>query len=154
MPKDLLVGKKTGLDEQRALAGTQGEKDSSWPLEERESLQQDYKDSIGSGREKIRETKGHLELHLVSAIKDSNKCFYKYISHKRRAKENLIINGCRGTQRQRMRQRLRYLMPSLPQTSIAIPAVGLGAHTSELEELIIDLTINTGLPMRTNKSYP
>lgn len=75
MPRDLQVGKKTGLDEQRALAGTQGEKESLWPLEERES---------NSGgrlcREKINKTKGHLKLHLVSAIKDSNKCFHKYMS--------------------------------------------------------------------------
>lgn len=106
MPIDLLVGKKTGLDEQRALAGTQGRKKKSlWPLEERKSMQQGYKDSIGSCREKIRETKGHLELHLASAIKDSNKCFYKYISYKRRAKDNLIFKGCRGTLK--MRKRLR-----------------------------------------------
>lgn len=50
-------------------------------------MQEDYKDSINFCGEKIRKTKGHLELHLVSAIKDSNKCFYKYISYKRRAKE-------------------------------------------------------------------
>jgi len=30
-----------------------------------------------------------IELNLTTAIKDSEKCFYKYISHKRRTKENL-----------------------------------------------------------------
>lgn len=72
---------------------------------------------------KLERPKGHLELHLASAIKDSNKCFYKYISYKRRAKGNLIFNGCWGTQRQRLRKRLRYLIPSLPQTLISRPAV-------------------------------
>lgn len=92
------------------------------PWKKGKAMQEDYKDSINLCREEIRKTKGCLELHLASAIKDSNKCFYKYISDKRRGKENLIFNGCRGTQRQRMRKMLRYLMPSLPQTLIARPA--------------------------------
>lgn len=29
MPRDLLMGKKTGLDKQQALAGTRGEEESS-----------------------------------------------------------------------------------------------------------------------------
>jgi len=40
-------------------------------------------------RENIRRAKAQLELHLATAIKDNKKCFYKYISNKRRAKENL-----------------------------------------------------------------
>lgn len=108
MPKDLLVAKKTGLHEQRALAGTQGEKESLCSWKKGKAMQEDYKDSISLYRKKIRKTKSYLEFHLASAIKDSNKCFYKYISYKRRGEENLIFNGCRGTQRHRMRERLRY----------------------------------------------
>jgi len=40
-------------------------------------------------REKIRGTKAQLELNVVNDIKDKKKCFHKYISNKRRAKENL-----------------------------------------------------------------
>ena len=40
-------------------------------------------------REKIRRAKAQLELNLATAVKDNKKCFYKYISNKRRAKENL-----------------------------------------------------------------
>ncbi|KAK4821004.1 hypothetical protein QYF61_010735 [Mycteria americana] len=39
--------------------------------------------------EKIRRAKAQLELNLATAVKDNKKCFYKYISNKRRAKENL-----------------------------------------------------------------
>ena len=39
--------------------------------------------------EKIRRAKDQLELNLATAIKDNKKCFYKYVSNKRRAKENL-----------------------------------------------------------------
>ena len=40
-------------------------------------------------REKIRRAKAQPELNLATAVKDNKKCFYKYISNKRRTKENL-----------------------------------------------------------------
>ncbi|KAK4826389.1 LOW QUALITY PROTEIN: hypothetical protein QYF61_008060, partial [Mycteria americana] len=40
-------------------------------------------------REKIRRAKAQLEPNLATAIKDNKKYFYKYISNKRKAKENL-----------------------------------------------------------------
>ena len=40
-------------------------------------------------RETIRRAKAQLELNMATAIKDNKKCFYKCISNKRRAKENL-----------------------------------------------------------------
>ncbi|KAK4815363.1 hypothetical protein QYF61_001351 [Mycteria americana] len=42
-----------------------------------------------SVREKIRRAKAELELNLATAVKDSKKYFFKYISSKRTAKENL-----------------------------------------------------------------
>lgn len=53
------------------------------------ATQEDYKDIIRLCREKIKEAKAQLELHLAAVIKDNNKCFYKYIRNSRRAKENL-----------------------------------------------------------------
>ncbi|KAK4810836.1 hypothetical protein QYF61_008808 [Mycteria americana] len=46
-------------------------------------------------REKIRRAKAKLELSLAAAIKDNKKHFFKYISSKRRAKENLqpLVDG-------------------------------------------------------------
>jgi len=49
----------------------------------------DYKDVMRFYREKIRRAKAQLDLNLATAIKDSKKCFYTYISNKRRAKDNL-----------------------------------------------------------------
>lgn len=117
-------GNKTGLDEQRALAETQGEKKKRFSLGRKgKQCRRTTRIPLAYAGKKLERPKGHLELHLASAIKDSNKCFYKYISYKRRAKGNLIFNGCWGTQRQRLRKCLRYLIPSLPQTLISRPAV-------------------------------
>ncbi|KAK4806350.1 hypothetical protein QYF61_017219 [Mycteria americana] len=58
-----------------------------WKTEQ--ATQEDYKDVMRLCREKSRRAKAQLELNLATAIKDNKKCFYKYISNKRRAKENL-----------------------------------------------------------------
>ncbi|KAK4822331.1 hypothetical protein QYF61_013030 [Mycteria americana] len=54
-----------------------------------QAAQEDYKDVMTLCREKMRGAKAQLELNLASAVKDNKKCFYKYISNKRRAQENL-----------------------------------------------------------------
>ncbi|KAK4825741.1 hypothetical protein QYF61_002180 [Mycteria americana] len=53
-----------------------------------QATQEDYKD-VRLCREKIRRAKTQLELNLATAVKDNKKYFYKYISNKRRTKENL-----------------------------------------------------------------
>lgn len=55
----------------------------------RQAALEDYKDVMRSHREKIRQAKAQLEIHLATAVKDNKKWFYKYISNKKRAKENL-----------------------------------------------------------------
>lgn len=42
-------------------------------------------------REKIRRAKPQLELYLATALKENKRCFCRYISNKRRAKENLHL---------------------------------------------------------------
>ncbi|KAK4822040.1 hypothetical protein QYF61_006953 [Mycteria americana] len=54
-----------------------------------QATQENYKGVMRSCREKIRRAKAQLELNLATTVKDNKKCFYKYISNKRRAKENL-----------------------------------------------------------------
>ncbi|KAK4826152.1 hypothetical protein QYF61_005725 [Mycteria americana] len=54
-----------------------------------QATQEDYKAVVRLCREKIRRAKAQLELNLATAIKNNKKCFYKYISNKRRAKANL-----------------------------------------------------------------
>ncbi|KAK4824987.1 hypothetical protein QYF61_022513 [Mycteria americana] len=54
-----------------------------------QATQEDYKGVARLCREKIRRAKAELELSLAAAVKDNKKYFFKYISSKRRAKENL-----------------------------------------------------------------
>ncbi|KAK4820612.1 LOW QUALITY PROTEIN: hypothetical protein QYF61_001918 [Mycteria americana] len=54
-----------------------------------QATQEDYKGVARLCREKIRRAKAELELNLATAVKDNKKYFFKYISSKRRAKENL-----------------------------------------------------------------
>ncbi|KAK4816377.1 hypothetical protein QYF61_016281 [Mycteria americana] len=53
------------------------------------ATQEDYKGVARLCREKIRRAKAELELSLAAAVRDNKKHFFKYISSKRRAKENL-----------------------------------------------------------------
>ncbi|KAK4831824.1 hypothetical protein QYF61_019347 [Mycteria americana] len=54
-----------------------------------QTSQEDYKGVARLCREKIRRAKAELELSLAAAVKDNKNHFFKYISSKRRAKENL-----------------------------------------------------------------
>ncbi|KAK4830017.1 hypothetical protein QYF61_008280 [Mycteria americana] len=54
-----------------------------------QATQEDYKGVARLCREKIRRAKAELELNLAAAVKDNKKYFFRYISSKRRAKENL-----------------------------------------------------------------
>lgn len=52
-------------------------------------MKKDHKDVGRLCREKITRAKAQTEFNLSSAIKDNTKHFYKYISKKRKTKENL-----------------------------------------------------------------
>ena len=58
-------------------------------MDEMPATQEDYKDVVKLCREKNRRAKAQLERSLTTAAKDNTNYFYKYISNKRRAKENL-----------------------------------------------------------------
>ncbi|KAK4818253.1 hypothetical protein QYF61_009428 [Mycteria americana] len=60
-----------------------------------QATQEDYKGVARLCREKIRRAKAELELSLAAAVKENKKHFFKYISSKRRAKENLqpLVDG-------------------------------------------------------------
>ncbi|KAK4813827.1 hypothetical protein QYF61_001831 [Mycteria americana] len=60
-----------------------------------QATQEDYKGVARLCREKSRRAKAELELSLAAAVKDNKKHFFKYISSKRRAKENLqpLVDG-------------------------------------------------------------
>ena len=49
----------------------------------------DYKDAVMLCRVEIRRSKAQLEINLASAVKHNKKCFYKYLSSKRKTGESL-----------------------------------------------------------------
>ncbi|KAK4832341.1 hypothetical protein QYF61_021870 [Mycteria americana] len=59
------------------------------------ATQEDYKGVARLCREKTRRAKAELELSLAAAVQDNKKYFFKYISSKRRGKENLqpLVDG-------------------------------------------------------------
>ncbi|KAK4819943.1 hypothetical protein QYF61_015843 [Mycteria americana] len=60
-----------------------------------QATQEDYKGVARLCKKKIRRAKAELELNLAAAVKDNKQHFFKYISSKRRAKENLqpLVDG-------------------------------------------------------------
>ncbi|KAK4813674.1 LOW QUALITY PROTEIN: hypothetical protein QYF61_017641 [Mycteria americana] len=60
-----------------------------------QATQEDYKGVARLCKEKIRRAKAELELNLAAVVKDNKKYFFKYMSSKRRAKENLqpLLDG-------------------------------------------------------------
>jgi len=90
VPQDKLVGKMTGLAEQGALAGTQGEKRRAYHLWKKGQVsQEEYRGLVRSCREEIRKAKAQLELRLATVLRDNKNFFYRYINNNKRAKESL-----------------------------------------------------------------
>jgi len=81
--------------------------------------QEEYRGLVRSYREEIRKAKAQLELRVATVVRDNKKRFYKCIKNKKRAKESLhpLLNAG-GTLPPKIRKRLRYLMPSSPQSLI------------------------------------
>ena len=53
-----------------------------------QAIRGDYKEVAKVCREEVRKAKAQLELRLATAVKENKKSFYKYISGKRRTKDN------------------------------------------------------------------
>ncbi|KAK4810710.1 LOW QUALITY PROTEIN: hypothetical protein QYF61_007684, partial [Mycteria americana] len=106
-PLDLLFTNREGLVSHVMVGGCLGQSDHEmieFLIRKRgvydlwkkgQATQEDYKGVARLCREKIRRAKAELELNLAAAIKDNKKHFCKYISSKRRAKENLqpLVDG-------------------------------------------------------------
>lgn len=97
MPKDESVGKTSWAEPQGCCEVTEGEN---------------------------RGAKAQLEFNLAIAVEGAIKCFYKYITNKRRAKESVhpLLDVRRNLVRED-EERLRYLPPSLPRSLVVRLAV-------------------------------
>ena len=89
-----------------------------------QATQEEYRGLIRSCREEIRKAKARLELRLAAVVRDNRKCSYKDTNNKKRANENVHplldagVEGEGGILLTRLRKRLRFLLPSLPQSLI------------------------------------
>ena len=56
---------------------------------------EEYRNIIRACREETRKAKPYLELNLARNVKDNKKAFFKYISSKRKARDNVgpLLNG-------------------------------------------------------------
>lgn len=77
---------------------------------------EEYKDVVRSCRDKIRKAKALLELNLISAMKGKKSVFVNTLTTERRPKRIPIFFWMQREQQQRLRKRLRCLMPSLSQS--------------------------------------
>lgn len=85
-------------------------------------IQENYTDIVRLHREEIRRTKAQLELLSNQDCKDNKKGFYKYISNKRKVKENLHpLLGVEGNILTGDEEKAGILMLSLPQSLIVTP---------------------------------
>ncbi|KAK4823476.1 hypothetical protein QYF61_002523 [Mycteria americana] len=100
-----------------------------------QATQEDYKNVMRLHREKIRRAKAQLELNLATAIKDNKICFYKYISNKRRAKENLHpLLDARGNIVTKDEEKTEVLNAAFASVFNSKTSCSPGTHPPELED--------------------
>ncbi|GAB0209094.1 mitochondrial enolase superfamily member 1 [Grus japonensis] len=50
---------------------------------------EEYRETVGAARDQVRKAKAMIELNLARDVKDNKKSFYRYVSDKRRMRENV-----------------------------------------------------------------
>jgi len=123
VPQGEPARKTTDLAEQGALAGTRVKNRRVYHLWKKgQATQKEYKGLVRLCREEIRKAKAQLEIRLATVARDNKKMFLQTHQQQKRGPGRVCI----PYQMQgeilptRMRKRLRYLMPSLPQSLIFV----------------------------------
>jgi len=111
--------RETRMAEQGPVGQT-GRQEKVQALEEGMVDWEEHRDAVQMCRGGIRKAKAWMEVNLARDVKN-NKGLFKYIDHKRQAKESVtpLINEKGGLASSDM-ERLRYLMSSLSQSSLAV----------------------------------
>ncbi|GAB0175629.1 hypothetical protein GRJ2_000028100 [Grus japonensis] len=77
------------LDEQGAPGQTQTQKEAYRGWKQGQVAWQEYREYVQAARDQVRKAKFLIELNLARDIKGNKKSFYRYISDKRKTRENV-----------------------------------------------------------------
>ena len=77
------------MDEQGAPGQTQTQKGSLQRVEARTGSLEEYRETVRAARDQVRKAKALTELNLARDIKGNKKSFYRYVSDKRKTRENV-----------------------------------------------------------------
>ncbi|GAB0204458.1 mitochondrial enolase superfamily member 1 [Grus japonensis] len=74
-------------DEQGAPGQSQTKKGKGW--KQGQVACEEYRETVRAARDQVRKAKALIELNLARDVKDNKKSFYRYVSDKRRTRENV-----------------------------------------------------------------
>ncbi|GAB0208699.1 mitochondrial enolase superfamily member 1 [Grus japonensis] len=77
------------MDEQGAPGQSQTKKEAYRGWKQGQVAWEEYRETVRAARDQVRKAKALTELNLARDAKDNKKSFYRYISDKRRTKENV-----------------------------------------------------------------
>ena len=110
------------MEEQGAPQQAQPQKESLQGVEARTVTWEEYRETAWVARDQVRKAKALIELNLARDVKGDKKSFHRYVSDKRKTRENVSpVQKETGdlVSRDMGRRRLRYSMTFLPQSSPA-----------------------------------
>ncbi|XP_068809550.1 uncharacterized protein [Struthio camelus] len=93
--KSSKAGRRPAWMSKELLAKLQQKKEVYRMWKRGQATWEEYRDVVRVCRDATRKTKAHLELNLARDVKDNKKGFFKYITSKRKTRENvgLLLNG-------------------------------------------------------------
>ncbi|GAB0181717.1 mitochondrial enolase superfamily member 1 [Grus japonensis] len=77
------------MDEQGAPGQSQTKKEAYRGWQQGQVAWEEYRETVRAAREQVRKAKALIEIGLARDVKDKKKSFYRYVSDKRRMRENV-----------------------------------------------------------------
>ncbi|GAB0182873.1 mitochondrial enolase superfamily member 1 [Grus japonensis] len=77
------------MDEQDAPGQSQTKKEAYRGWKQGQVAWEEYRETVRAAREQVRKAKALIEISLARDVKDNKKSFYRYVSDKRRTRENV-----------------------------------------------------------------
>ncbi|GAB0182959.1 mitochondrial enolase superfamily member 1 [Grus japonensis] len=77
------------MDEQEAPGQSQTKKEAYRGWKQGQAAWEEYRETVREAREQVRKAKALIEISLARDVKDNKKSFYRYVSDKRKIRENV-----------------------------------------------------------------